>query len=323
MRPFVLGSHSRPVSVVKYNREGDLLFTSAKDWVPTVWRTNTGERLGTYRGHDGAVNGLDIYDDTSRLVTGSADNTAKLWDAEKGTVLYSWPFKCPVRAVDISPDGRHVALTTSMLMKQKPEVHLFRLEDDVNDITNKETSSLLGPEITITFALWTPMGDQIIGVSEDGTARKWDVETGKELVCVQEHGGQINDLQLSPDGIQFITASADKTAKLWDLEEMRVLKTYKTDRPVNAAAISPIMDHVLLGGGQEAINVALTSDREKFEARFYHKIYEEEFATVRGHFGPINAVAFSPDGKQFTTGGEESLVRMHNFDDEYFTRRYD
>jgi translation initiation factor 3 subunit I len=33
------------------------------------------------------------------------------------------------------------------------------------------------------------------------------------------------------------------------------LKTYKTDRPVNSAAISPIKDHVVLGGGQEAIEV--------------------------------------------------------------------
>jgi hypothetical protein len=46
-----------------------------------------------------------------------------------------------------------------------------------------------------------------------------------------------------------------------------------------------------------------------FEARFYHKIYAEEFGNVRGHFGPINTVAFAPDGRGFTTGGE---VRPHH-----------
>lgn len=50
-----------------------------------------------------------------------------------------------------------------------------------------------------------------------------------------------------------------------------------------------------------------------FEARFYHKIYAEEFGNVRGHFGPINTVAFSPDGRSFTTGGEDGYVRMHHF----------
>jgi len=33
------------------------------------------------------------------------------------------------------------------------------------------------------------------------------------------------------------------------------LKTYKTERPVNSASMSPIRDHVVLGGGQEAIEV--------------------------------------------------------------------
>lgn len=46
---------------------------------------------------------------------------------------------------------------------------------------------------------------------------------------------------------------------------------------------------ILLGGGQEAMNVTTTSARQgKFETRFWHKILEEEVGRVKGHFGPIN-----------------------------------
>ena len=46
---------------------------------------------------------------------------------------------------------------------------------------------------------------------------------------------------------------------------------------------------VLVGGGQEAMNVTTTSSRQgKFETRFWHKIFEEEVGRVKGHFGPIN-----------------------------------
>lgn len=38
-----------------FNREGDLLFTMAKDKRPTVWWADDGQRFGTYVGHDGAV----------------------------------------------------------------------------------------------------------------------------------------------------------------------------------------------------------------------------------------------------------------------------
>lgn len=45
----------------------------------------------------------------------------------------------------------------------------------------------------------------------------------------------------------FITASKDHTAKLFDAQSLMLLKTYKTERPVNSAAISPIAEHVVLG----------------------------------------------------------------------------
>jgi len=68
--------------------------------------------------------------------------------------------------------------------------------------------------------------------------------TGKKINLVSEHGKAINDMQVSKDGGFLITASKDCTAKLFDAETLECLKTYKTERPVNSAAISPILDHV-------------------------------------------------------------------------------
>ena len=51
-------------------------------------------------------------------------------------------------------------------------------------------------------------------------------------------------------GTMFISASKDTTAKLWDMDQLENKKTYKTERPVNSASISPTKDHVVLGGGQ-------------------------------------------------------------------------
>lgn len=68
-------------------------------------------------------------------------------------------------------------------------------------------------------------------------------------------------------------------------------------------------------GGQDAADVTTTADAAGgFETHFFHKLYQEEFGRVRGHFGPVNSVAISPDGKSFTTGGEDGFVRMQHFD---------
>ncbi|KAL7200044.1 hypothetical protein ACSBR2_022199 [Camellia fascicularis] len=73
MRPILMKGHERPWTFLKSNRDGDLLFSCAKDHTPTVWFADNGERLGTYRGHNGAVWCCDVSRDSMLLITGSAD----------------------------------------------------------------------------------------------------------------------------------------------------------------------------------------------------------------------------------------------------------
>ena len=48
------------------------------------------------------------------------------------------------------------------------------------------------------------------------------------------------------------------------------------------------------------MDVTTTSARVgKFDARFFHSIFEEEIGRVKGHFGPINSVIFHPDGNRY------------------------
>lgn len=147
---------------------------------------------------------------------------------------------------------------------------------------------------------------------------------GKQLNSTKEHDLLITDMQYNKDRTMFITASKDYTAKLFDADNLMLLKSYKTERPVNSAAISPILDHVVLGGGQDAMDVTTTSTRVgKFDSRFFHLVFEEEFGRVKGHFGPINSVAFHPDGKSYSSGGEDGYVRVHTFDSSYFEYGFD
>ena len=180
------------------------------------------------------------------------------------------------------------------------------------------------PNSKITSMLWGNSDNNIITGHENGTISLFDLRTGKELNSVKDHTSVINDMQMSKDGTMFITASRDTSSKLFDSESLYCLKTYKTERPVNSSAISPKLDHVVLGGGQDAMEVTTTSTRVgKFDARFFHLIYEEEFGRVKGHFGPINSLAFHPDGNSYASGGEDGFVRVQTFDSNYFDHQID
>ncbi|CAD6221053.1 unnamed protein product [Miscanthus lutarioriparius] len=286
MRPILMKGHERPLTFLRYNRDGDLLFSCAKDHTPTVWYADNGDRLGTYRGHNGAVWTCDVSRDSARLITGSADQTAKLWEVSTG------------RSSSASASTR------------PPE-------------TEESALVITGIKGRINRAVWGPLNRTIITAGEDATIRIWDSETGQLLKESDKESGHqktITSLSKSLDWSHFITGSLDKSAKLWDTRTLTLIKTYVTERPVNAVDISPTHDTVVLGGGQDAMNVTMTDRRAgKFEAKFYHKILQEEIGGVKGHFGPINALAFNPDGRSFSSGGEDGYVRLHHFDSDYFS----
>jgi WD40 repeat protein len=51
-------------------------------------------------------------------------------------------------------------------------------------------------------------------------------------------------MQFDKHQLTFITASRDGTARLFDTKSLQNLKTYDAGRPVNAASMSSIKDHV-------------------------------------------------------------------------------
>lgn len=320
MRPLMLQGHERSITQIKYNREGDLLFSCSKDQKPNVWYSLNGERLGTYDGHQGAVWCIDVDWTTTKMISGAGDMTTKIWDVQYGTVIASIPAKSSVRTCNFSYSGNQAAYSTDKAMGQNSE--LFIIDVRTADSSIAEQNPILRIPMLqskITSMLWGPLDETIITGHDNGQISIWDIRKGREMNSVNDHTAGINDMQLNKDGTMFVTASKDTSAKLFDSDSLMCLKTYKTERPVNSAAISPILDHVVLGGGQDAMEVTTTSTKAgKFDSRFFHLIYEEEFARLKGHFGPINSLAFHPDGKSYASGGEDGFVRVQTFDSTYF-----
>jgi len=322
----MLHGHERSITQIKYNRDGDLLFSSAKDNHPCVWYSINGERLGTYEGHQGVVWCIDVDWETKQFMSGAGDNTLQIWDVQTGKSLGKVQTKTSVRTCVFSYSGQQAVYSTDSQMGYPSEIFIIDLR--MVDSTFGDNDPVMRIPLTgapkATSMVWGSLDEYIISGHENGDLAQWDLKSGKKVNLVSEHGKTINDMQLSRNGSLLITASKDTTAKLFDAETLECLKTYKTERPVNSAAISPIMDHVVLGGGQEAMDVTTTSTRVgKFDARFYHMVFEEEFGRVKGHFGPINSLAFHPDGKAYASGGEDGYVRLHNFDPSYFDFKFD
>ncbi|ODN99619.1 eukaryotic translation initiation factor 3 subunit I [Cryptococcus wingfieldii CBS 7118] len=330
MKPIILQGHERSLNQIAFNAEGDILFSASKDNVVNAWYTSNGERLGTYGGikggvgHNGAVWTVAVDSQTKFLLTGGADNVMKLWEVETGECLFTWEFLTAVKRVAWSEDDSQFLSVTEERSRQPSVIRIFKFNRD--QPTSQPTEPTCEMRLTgsrATVAVWAPLSDHIVTGHESGKIAKYDVKTGEEVQAVEtEHSGLITDIQLSPDGTYFISSSKDKTARLWDLKTLEVMKVFPTETPVNSAVITPGRPYIILGGGQDAMNVTTTSQRAgKFESRFFHKLFEEEVGRVKGHFGPINTLAVHPEGRAYASGSEDGFVRVHWFDDSYFRSR--
>ncbi|KAG6510775.1 hypothetical protein ZIOFF_028811 [Zingiber officinale] len=105
--------------------------------------------------------------------------------------------------------------------------------------TTESVLTIKGPVGRINRVVWGLLNKTIISAGEDTTGKLLK-EADKEI----GHQKTITSLSKSADGSHFLTGSSDKFAKLWDARTLTLLKTYVTEHPVNACAISPLLDHM-------------------------------------------------------------------------------
>ena len=71
--------------------------------------TGSGREVGRLKGHTEAVLAVAVSPDGRGIVTGSADNTARLWNAKTGAEMRVFEGHTkPVWAVAITPDGARI-----------------------------------------------------------------------------------------------------------------------------------------------------------------------------------------------------------------------
>jgi len=160
----------------------------------------------------------DFLGDSSRLITGSADQTAKLWDVKSGKELFTFKFNAPTRSVDFAVGDRLAVITTDHFVDRTAAIHVKRIAEDPEEQDAESVLVLHCPDgkKRINRAVWGPLNQTIVSGGEDKVIRIWDAETGKLLKQSDEevgHKKDITSLCKAADDSHFLTGSLDKTAK--------------------------------------------------------------------------------------------------------------
>ncbi|CAG7849907.1 SubName: Full=Uncharacterized protein {ECO:0000313/EMBL:CCA70337.1} [Serendipita indica DSM 11827] len=245
------------------------------------------------RGHQGDVNAVAFSPDGSRIVSGSDDNTIRVWDTDTGQSLGEplQGHEDSVVAVAFSPDGSQIV--SGSLDKT------LRLWDVATGEPLGEP--LQGHEDGVMAVAFSPDGSQIVSGSSDNTLRLWDVATGEPLgEPLQGHESEIWAVAFSPDGSQIVSGSRDKTLRLWDVATGEPLgePLQGHESEIWAVAFSPDGSQIVSGSRDKTLRLWDVATGEPLGE------------PLQGHEGWVMAVAFSPDGSQIVSGSRDKTLRL-------------
>ncbi|KZP20885.1 WD40 repeat-like protein [Athelia psychrophila] len=294
--PLVAPGHTRPVTHLSFSPLQDdgsyLLVSSCKDGNPML-REWTGDWIGTFLGHKGAVWSTKLSPDSARAATGSADFTAKIWDTYSGDVLHSFPHNHIVRSVALSPTSSHL-LTGG----QEKKVRIFDLSrpDAEPDFLNEG-----GPTAhdgMVKSVVW--VGDHTgVTAGEDGLVKWWDLRT-RTLTTSINFNGPITSMELSPQTKRLVVTSGKTVAFIPSIPNGNPAATHSLTLPYtpSSASIHPVLQDRFVTGnsGDEWVRV--------------HGMDGEEREVLKGHHGPVHCVEFSPDGEMYASGSEDGTIRL-------------
>ena len=303
--PLLLDGHREEIRSVAFSADGRLLVTGSEDGLAKVWEAASGRELLTLKGHGAQVDstaatvlntkgrGARVFSaafspNGQRVVTGSSDNTAKVWDTASARDLFTlkghhdW-----IMSAAFSPDGRWI-VTGSI--------------DNTAKIweaaSGRELHTLMGHSRWIYSAAFSADSQRIVTGSGDGTAKVWEAASGRELLTLRGDSDEISSVAFSPDGRRIVTGSLDNAAKVWEAatgHELLALRGHTV--AVFSVAFSPDGQRIITGSGDGT-------------AKVWEAASGRELLTLKGHTSAIRSLAFSPDGWRIITGSADHTARM-------------
>ncbi|KAG0650537.1 WD40 repeat-containing strap [Hyphodiscus hymeniophilus] len=315
--PLTCHGHSRPVTHLNFSdltQDGQYYLISAckvTDNNPMLRDGITGDWIGTFIKHKGAVYQARISADAETAATASADFTAIIWDTHTGAEICTLQHNHIVRAIAFPPGNGSLIATGGMEKKLRIfDLSKYSSSDLDTSVVSADKGFEIGPNVhkgTIKSIVWTLDPNILVTAADDKMIRWWDLST-RTVVQDQPVEGEIGSCEFTNvkgkeddigGGLPVLTIAAGKTIYFYGGANARtLLKTVVMPYEVASVALHPGQRKYVTGGVKDT----------------WAKVYEydtgKEIDVHKGHHGPIWSISFSPDGMLYATGSEDGTIKL-------------
>jgi FOG: WD40 repeat len=324
--PLVCPGHTRPLAELQFlsppnEPHRTFLVSACHDKMPMIRDAVSGDWIGTWAGHKGAVWSTKLDPQGYLAATASGDFTVKVWDAVTGKELFTFPHGHIVKTVDFSKDSKRLATGG-----HEGILRVFDLEKGA-----KATETVMefplhrrqggaaegGQKVNITKCLWLDE-TLVMAAGSDGKISVWNTAATADTtacVCTLQVPAEVRDMEITEfqNDKTILTVASGETVSFFQVErgtdrmllKGTLVRQHKMPihfREEGGASLHPEKGDRFVAGGSDLWVRVFDFDSGK------------ELECHRGHHGPIRCVRYSPDGKTYATGSEDGTIRIWKTD---------
>ncbi len=272
-------------------------------------------------GHTSSINTIDLSPDGKWILSGSDDDSIKLWEAESGRLIRTFKDNDNVEFAAFLPGGRSFF---SFNWKGNVSVWDIRTGGKMREFAMSEMSgatsghslSYDGAVLRAIVGLRLYIADMSRGVVASVVERPKSGPIASRLGFAFgsrnaiSTDGRLMFSSVRESSSESIMQSKDRALMLWEIATGRILATLSghTDR-IDVVTLSSDNRHALSGSRDKTVRLW---DLKKGRAA----------AVFTGHLKAIEALAFSPDGKYILSGSRDNMMKLWSVDDEKEIRTF-
>lgn len=239
-------------SVYSLHYHNEQLFAGQRSGELSIYDFQKQAVTALFQAHEKPVFDVIVIPAKNEFLTASEDGTVGVWSLTDHTLLYRIQVSSDtVRAIAVSPDGRHAA---------------FGCKDGFIRIYELSDYSLLytleAHTLPVTSVQYSPDGKYLISGGRDAQLNFWSGPDYQLQHNIPAHLYSVYAIAFHPTLPYFATASQDKSIKLWGSDDLKLYKilsieknTHGHTHSINKLVWSPDGRHLLSTGDDKLVMV--------------------------------------------------------------------
>ncbi|MGE0883454.1 MAG: AAA-like domain-containing protein [Blastocatellales bacterium] len=262
-------------------------------------------------------------------------NRQQLYAAQMNLAMKAWEDAGVSRMIDLLKN--HIPKPGERDLRGFEWNYLWGLANsELKSISNSDDAASTSDFVESSVAFF-PDNSRLATCGFDSMVKIWDILTGKRIMTLSGHQGNVWSIAISPDGRTLASSGEDNFVKVWDATngaetvtltghlssvyavtfspDGKTIATASKDKSVRIWDVRSGKNLLTLPHPEWVVSVAFSPDGKllatgsvDYLTRLWDPETGRELLSLKGQLDPIFSMVFSPDGKYLATGAGNTTV---------------